>query len=168
MLAKSPPFTHLTLCMAALCGALMVLALLLGGMLPRGGELVFTSSRAGNLDIYLMDVSRALAVNLTRNDANDCCAAWSPDGQQITFVSWRDGRNDSYVMDVNGDNLSFRDRQIGFSPLGMARSPDRQMIALVLVRDGNPEIYVRDANGRNQRRLTWNDADDFSPVWRPG
>ena len=35
------------------------------------------------------------------------------------------------------------------------------------VRDGNGEIYKMDADGRNQKRLTFNDSPDSSPVWSP-
>jgi Tol biopolymer transport system component len=35
-------------------------------------------------------------------------------------------------------------------------------------RDGaSAEIYVANADGTNIRRLTENDANDTSPVWRP-
>ena len=40
-------------------------------------------------------------------------------------------------------------------------------IAFVSERDGNPEIYVMNADGKNQRRLTNNRADDWSPSWSP-
>ena len=40
-------------------------------------------------------------------------------------------------------------------------------ITFVSQRDGNPEIYVMDANGGNQRRLTNNRHDDWSPSWSP-
>ena len=40
-------------------------------------------------------------------------------------------------------------------------------IAFVSHRDGNPEIYVMDINGGNQRRLTNNRDDDWSPSWSP-
>ena len=40
-------------------------------------------------------------------------------------------------------------------------------IAFVSRRDGNAEIYVMDADGTNQRRLTNNRADDWSPAWSP-
>ena len=40
-------------------------------------------------------------------------------------------------------------------------------IAFVSERDGNPEIYVMDSDGKNQRRLTNNRDDDWSPSWSP-
>ena len=40
-------------------------------------------------------------------------------------------------------------------------------ITFVSHRDGNPEIYVMDADGGNQRRLTNNRHDDWSPSWSP-
>ena len=40
-------------------------------------------------------------------------------------------------------------------------------IIFVSHRDGNMEIYVMDAGGGNQRRLTENRGDDWSPSWSP-
>ena len=42
-------------------------------------------------------------------------------------------------------------------------------IAFMSKRDGNfnPEIYVMDADGKNQRRLTNNRHEDWSPSWSP-
>jgi len=148
--------------------AFLYLAMLVGAMLPRGGELVFTSTRMGNLDVFLMDVSRALAVNITRHEANDCCAAWLPDGERIAFISWRDGQTAAYIMDTNGRHVEAFDAQVQYGPLSVSLSPDRQWIAYASVRSGNAEIYVVDTRGRDVRRLTWNEADDFSPRWRPG
>lgn len=33
--------------------------------------------------------------------------------------------------------------------------------------DGNFEIHVIDSDGSNERRLTFNPADDFHPAWSP-
>ena len=49
----------------------------------------------------------------------------------------------------------------------MAVIDAQAQIAFVSQRDGNPEIYVMDADGNNQRRLTNNHGDDWSPSWSP-
>ena len=41
------------------------------------------------------------------------------------------------------------------------------MIAFYSHRDGNIEIYTMRPDGSNQRRLTFNEYDDYSPVWSP-
>ncbi len=166
--------THslIPLSLRCIAGTILLLAFLLwltptiAPLLADGGEIVYTSSTTGNLDIYLMDVGRLLAINLTRHAANDCCAVWSPDGQHLTFVSWRDGRDELYEMDADGQHLR-RLHTVGVRAVSTVLSPDRRMIVYVTSREGNAEIYIVDVSGTNQQRLTWNNADDFSPAWRP-
>ena len=55
---------------------------------------------------------------------------------------------------------------LGLTPL-MVCVDAQARIAFVSERDGNPEIYVMDADGANQRRLTNNPHDDWSPSWSP-
>jgi Tol biopolymer transport system component len=42
------------------------------------------------------------------------------------------------------------------------------MITFYSHRDGNIEIYTMNPDGSNQRRLTSNESDEYSPVWSPG
>ena len=55
---------------------------------------------------------------------------------------------------------------LGLMPLMVAVNAQAQ-IAFVSNRDGNFEIYVMGINGKNQRRLTKNRGDDWSPSWSP-
>ena len=55
---------------------------------------------------------------------------------------------------------------LGLTPLMICVDAQAQ-IAFSSERDGNPEIYVMDADGGNQRRLTNNRHDDWSPSWSP-
>ena len=55
---------------------------------------------------------------------------------------------------------------LGLTPLMVAFDAPAQ-IAFVSDRNGNPEIYVMNINGKNQRRLTKNRSDDWSPSWSP-
>ena len=41
------------------------------------------------------------------------------------------------------------------------------LIAFISERDGNPEIYVMNADGSDQKRLTYNNCDDWAPDWSP-
>ena len=52
------------------------------------------------------------------------------------------------------------------TPLLVGAAPPAQ-IAFMSKRDGNPEIYVMDIDGKNQRNLTNNRHDDYSPSWSP-
>jgi len=49
----------------------------------------------------------------------------------------------------------------------MAVVDAQAQIAFVSDRIGNSEIYVMDVDGKNQRRLTNNHHDDWSPSWSP-
>ena len=72
---------------------------------PKTPKILFTSRRAGNLEVYMMNPDGSEQVNLTQHPAHDLEAAWSPTGEQILFVSDREGTRDLYVMDADGTNV---------------------------------------------------------------
>ncbi|SVB87529.1 uncharacterized protein METZ01_LOCUS240383, partial [marine metagenome] len=55
------------------------------------GKIVFTSSRDGNKEIYVMDADGSNATNLSNNAAVDENPSWSADGNKIVFQSVRTG-----------------------------------------------------------------------------
>ena len=65
------------------------------------GTVSFTSDRAGNLDIYIIDTNGENLINLTNHPADDYSPTWSPDGRSMAYISERDGNPEIYVMDLN-------------------------------------------------------------------
>ncbi|MXV74106.1 hypothetical protein F4Z99_07495, partial [Candidatus Poribacteria bacterium] len=74
---------------------------------PTTPKILFTSSRDGNGEIYMMNPDGSEQVNLTQHPASDISAVWSPTGEQILFVSDRRGTRvrDLYLMDPDGSNV---------------------------------------------------------------
>ena len=77
------------------------------GKAPTTPKILFSSSRDGNWEIYMMNPDGSEPVNLTQHPAGDRGAAWSPTGEQILFASDRRRKHlwDLYLMDVDGSNV---------------------------------------------------------------
>jgi len=128
--------------------------------------ILFTSTRDGQEEIYVMNPDGTGQTNLTRHPAAESFAAWSPDGTKVAFRSNRDGNLAIYIMDANGSNQT-RLTTAAAADTHPCWSPDGRKIAFRSDRDGNPEIYVMDADGSNQTRLTFSPGYDTSPSWSP-
>ena len=74
---------------------------------PTTPKILFTSTRDGNREVYMMNPDGSEQVNLTQHRAGDLGAVWSLTGEQILFVSDRQGTRvrDLYVMDPDGSNV---------------------------------------------------------------
>ena len=131
-----------------------------------GHEIVFSSTRDGNYDIYTTSADGSIPFRLTSNPAHDAFPVWSPDGARIAFISDRDGNTEIYVMNADGSNLTrLTDNPAndGFPDW----SPDGTRIAFTSDRDGAPDIYVIDLDGSNLARLTTQPAADMMVAWSP-
>ena len=92
---------------------LTVLLLMCGTMFPLFAKapttpkILFTSTRDGNREVYMMNPDGSEQVNLTQHPADDLGAVRSPTGEQILFVSDRQGTRvrDLYLMDADGTNV---------------------------------------------------------------
>ena len=74
---------------------------------PTTPKILFTSTRDGNREVYVMNPDGSEQVNLTQHPADDLNAVWSPSGDRILFVSDRQGTRarDLYLMDADGLNV---------------------------------------------------------------
>jgi TolB protein len=167
----------------------LVLALVPVLSAPRSPQIAFQSYRYGNSEIYLLDASTSILLNLTRHIKEDSRPAWSPDGRWIAFASNRTDNYEIYVMDSSGGQLQNLTRHASddFEP---AWSPDGAQIAFISRRDGNNEIYIMEVAGilanptctalpdaffvnESQpcapptRRLTTSAIDETAPAWSP-
>ena len=133
-------------------------------------KIIFTSSRDGNSEIYMMNPDGSQQVRLTNHRSRDSYPVLSPTGEEILFVSDRGGEPDIYIMraDGGGERPLFRtDPAYRDYP---AWSPDGKKIAYSqLDRDTKFfNIYTARADGTSASRFVeMGNADGFEPIWSP-
>jgi hypothetical protein len=71
---------------------------------PDGNTVIFMSDRAGNWEIYRIDITGENLEALTSDSSSDGLPTWSPDGSRLAFVSNRDGEWSVWVMNPDGSN----------------------------------------------------------------
>ena len=71
---------------------------------PDGRTICFSSSRAGDFDLYLMDADGGNVRRIVEAPGMDTRPAWSPDGRRIAFTSNRDGDYEIYLVNADGAN----------------------------------------------------------------
>lgn len=132
-------------------------------LLPEG-EILFSSERGGDRDLYLINVQTREERVLLDLPSKEGHGDFAPDGERIVFFSDMDGDRDLYTIDM-------RDKDLNIVQLTDSKgsdhlpdwSPDGKYIAFESTRDGNSEIYLMDSDGTNQRRITNNNVRDKQP-----
>jgi len=107
------------------------------------GKVVFASGKAGDYDIWSLDLATRELGQLTDGAYWNDCPKWSPDGQENNFyfqphrqrANLDDGRNG-----LNQAQVTETDRWHG----APAWSPDGKRIVFCANYDGNINIYVLD------------------------
>ncbi|MCJ7629865.1 MAG: serine/threonine-protein kinase, partial [Longimicrobiales bacterium] len=68
----------------------------------RNGQLLVSSDRSGNWDIYLLPAEGGDLQPLTTDPALDAGPRWKPDGSEVAFYSTRSGHRQLWIMPVGG------------------------------------------------------------------
>ena len=121
-----------------------------------GTEVVFSSDRHGNSEIFVMNTDGSGIHRLTENDVGDIDPAWSPSGEEVVFSSDRDGDFEIFVMNTDGSGI----RQLtdnGDIDLYTLWSPDGKEIAFYSIRDGNFGMFLMNADGSGVTTLGQSD-----------
>lgn len=137
---------------------------------PDGKRIAFVSSRDGDPEIYVMDVSDpGGARRLTAFHKEDGAPRWSPDGRWIAFISNREGRGRVYLIRPDGTDTRALS---GTADTGYERDlawrPDSRALAFVGRHDsGKTRIWVAPVDGGAPVAITDGGNRDDQPVWSP-
>jgi Tol biopolymer transport system component len=125
--------------------------------------LVFSSTRDGNQEVYLLESATGKQTNLSQNpSAEDGYPRFSPDGQRIAFSTNRNGKWQIFLMNHDGSAPRL------LTDGGYADwSPDGQSLVFALNRKGYNEIYTINANGTGLKQLTSSGKESVHPAWSP-
>lgn len=143
---------------------------------PDGKKVAFSSDRTGRPMIWVMNVDGSGAERLTHAGRYNSSPAWSPDGSKIVFASQDGGKFDIFTVDTKGPSKGKLTRLTsakmengsGWSDNEFPSfSPDGRHILFTSNRSGRNQLYITDLQGQNERRITFDSHDYFSPVWSP-
>ncbi|HEV8384706.1 MAG TPA: protein kinase [Candidatus Acidoferrales bacterium] len=154
---------------------------------PDGRSIAYVSDAAGQLDIYVQQISGGRAIRLTDSDADDAQPAWSLDGSQIAFVSARAypvkrlstmlnmGQAQPFFAGRNGDvwvmpALGGTARRIAEDAYYPAWSPDGKQLVYQASRGGQWVLLVSRIDGGSEPRMLASGeltAAVTTPAWSP-
>jgi TolB protein len=137
-----------------------------------GKWLAFSSSRAGDSDIYVSDITGSNPKRLTDSKGPDVSPTWNPKtNAQIAWVSGRTGLPQVYTMGSDGTNVvRLTDQGYAVSP---SWSPNGQFLAFAWIRHYGPgepgasDIYVMDVASKQWVQLTHDGGRNDFPTWSP-
>ena len=136
---------------------------------PDGSQIIFSSSMAGNPELYVADASGGRPKRLTNSNGANTSATWNPKtGQTVVFVSDRGGVPQLYSMNIDGTSVSKFDLPDMGYVIDPAWSPNGQMLAFSWRRpNGNYDIYVMEAATRQLVEITRDSGRNERPSWAP-
>ena len=109
---------------------------------PKGDKIIFTSTRDGDPELYLMDLDGSNQTRLTHEKGYDGGAFFSQDGKKIVFRASRP-RTEKDLVDYN------------------------DLVKNGYVRPTALEVFTMDADGKNMKQITQLGKASFAPFFSP-
>ena len=135
-------------------------------------RLAFSSSMAGDPEIYSVGANGGAAKRLTSSRGSDVAPVWNPKTNgQIAWVSGRNGLPQIFVMDADGSNVQQMTTE-GYA-VSPSWSPNGQFLAFSWIRHygpgapGGQDIYIMDVASRQFVQLTHDARVNDFPSWSP-
>ncbi len=131
------------------------------------GEILVTSTRGGNVDVYSFDRDRPDTLHkVTDLPGSELSATFSPDGTKIAYVSDQGGNLDIFVVNADGTNPVQLTTTVALegSP---AWTPDGSRIFYESDQGGSSQIWVMNADGSELVQVTQGDTPNYRPSVSP-
>ncbi|MFN8371339.1 MAG: hypothetical protein U0694_00455 [Anaerolineae bacterium] len=130
---------------------------------------VYETTRNGNWDLYMIDMSTGQEYQLTSNAADDINAYWSPDGSKLVFQSDRDGGVwQIYELDMATRNIK-RLSSGATIDVDPEYSSDGTHIAYRTYgsSDAASSLAIMNADGSGARLITSPEENATNAAWSP-
>jgi TolB protein len=130
------------------------------------GMIVFSSTFAGDREIFVAAADGSGRIDLTRDPHADITPSWSADGRRIAFASDRSGAMEIYLMNADGSGVAqlTHDGALADAP---RFSADGRYLVYESRKGGDWEIRRIGADGSGEVNLTRNRASDRFPATSP-
>ncbi|BCS87300.1 protein tolB [Pseudodesulfovibrio sediminis] len=130
----------------------------------RGEKMVFTSGRAGNPHIYLLEIKTGTVRRLTRTGKYNTHPCISPDGRYVAYTHQTSQGHRIYLIDLT----TGREKQLTFGPGNdeyPAFGPDGYFVAFASNRLGEYKLYLTTRHGDTPRKISTGKGAAFAPAW---
>jgi len=129
-----------------------------------GSKMVFTSGRAGNPHVYLLDMKSGQVRRVTTTGKYNTHPCLSPDGRYVAYTHQTSNGHRIYLHDLK----TGRERQLTFGPGNdeyPAFGPDGYFVAFASSRTGQYQLYLSTRHGDAPRKISTGKGAAFAPTW---
>jgi len=129
-----------------------------------GAQMAFTSGRAGNPHIYLMNFKTGQVRRVTTTGKYNTHPCISPDGRYVAYTHQTSNGHRIYLHDLQ----TGREKQLTFGPGNdeyPAFGPDGYFVAFASSRSGEYKLYLSTRHGDAPRRISTGKGPAFAPAW---
>lgn len=104
-----------------------------------GGQVVYSSSVGGNMDLWVMNADGSNQRQLTANSRNNTQPVITRDGRYLIFSSDRSGTSNIWRVDIDGTNP--RQLTSGSGEVNPHCTPDAKWVVYTLLGAGKPTVW---------------------------
>lgn len=129
-----------------------------------GSKMAFTSGRAGNPHIYLMDMKTGKTRRVTMKGKYNTHPCISPNGRYVAYTNRTSNGHRIFLHDLT----TGREKQLTFGPGNdeyPAFGPDGYFIAFASNRTGGYKLYLSTRHGDKPRKLMTGEGEATAPAW---